>query len=117
MAVALTSGAMLMERNEGILERSLVNGINGTEILFSLVITQFVVMIFQTLMVLLVGYVIFDLVQEGNWFLAFAIAILSGTCGMCFGKYTLYWMIQLNLILCLCCYYWKWARMLQIKKL
>ncbi|KAJ8941565.1 hypothetical protein NQ318_011524 [Aromia moschata] len=45
MAVALTSGAMLIERNEGLLERSLVNGISGVELLFSQVITQFVVML------------------------------------------------------------------------
>lgn len=86
MAVALTSGAMLMERNEGILERSLVNGINGTEILFTQVITQFVVMICQTVMVLLVGFIIFDLTQEGNWILVFALSLLGGVCGMCFGK-------------------------------
>jgi hypothetical protein len=29
LAVALTSGALLAERNEGILERSLVSGITG----------------------------------------------------------------------------------------
>ncbi|GLV38511.1 oskyddad, partial [Carabus blaptoides fortunei] len=42
LAVALTSGAMLLERNEGSLERSLVIGITGVELLFSHVITQFV---------------------------------------------------------------------------
>ncbi|KAJ8918786.1 hypothetical protein NQ315_011070 [Exocentrus adspersus] len=85
MAVALTSGAMLMERNEGILERSLVNGINGTEILFSHVITQFVVMLGQTIMVLLFTFVIFQLTQDGSWVLVFTLTILAGICGMCFG--------------------------------
>ncbi|XP_018579949.1 ABC transporter G family member 20 [Anoplophora glabripennis] len=85
MAVALTSGAMLMERNEGILERSLVNGINGTEILFSQVITQFVVMLGQTIMVLLFAFVIFQLTQEGSWVLVFILTLLAGICGMCFG--------------------------------
>ncbi|GLV46576.1 oskyddad [Carabus blaptoides fortunei] len=42
LTVALTSGAMLLERNEGSLERSLVIGITGVELLFSHVITQFV---------------------------------------------------------------------------
>lgn len=86
MAVALTSGAMLMERNEGILERSLVNGISGTEILFSQVVTQFVVMVFQTIMVLVVGFLFFQLTQEGNWLIVFSLSILGGVCGMCFGK-------------------------------
>ncbi|CAG9815832.1 unnamed protein product [Phaedon cochleariae] len=85
MAVALTSGAMIMERNEGILERSLVNGISGTELLFSQIITQFVVMLGQTVMVIVVAFVFFGLTQEGSWWLVFAITVLAGMCGMCFG--------------------------------
>lgn len=87
MAVALTSGAMLMERNDGILERSLVNGITGTEILFSQVVTQFVVMVCQTATVLLVGFAGFHLTQEGSYVVVFTLALLSGICGMCYGEY------------------------------
>ncbi|XP_030761638.1 ABC transporter G family member 20 [Sitophilus oryzae] len=85
MAVALTSGAMLLERNEGILERSLVNGITATEMLFSQVLTQFVVMFGQTTMVLIVAFPIFHLTQNGSWLLLFTLTILGGLCGMCFG--------------------------------
>lgn len=85
MAVALTSGAMLLERNEGILERSLVIGITGTEMLFSQVITQFVVMFGQTVMVLVFAFWVFQLTQNGSWILVFTSTILSGICGMCFG--------------------------------
>ncbi|XP_045473206.1 ABC transporter G family member 20 [Harmonia axyridis] len=85
LAVALTSGAMLLERNEGILERSLVNGITGTEMLFSHVITQFTVMVFQTLLVIFVAFYIFDLNQNGNIFNVIVLMILTGMCGMCFG--------------------------------
>lgn len=85
MAVALTAGAMLLERNEGILERSLVNGITGVEVLFSHVITQFVVMIGQTIFVLVVAFAFFQLTQVGNIFLVFVITGLAGFCGMCFG--------------------------------
>nr|CAH7756299.1 unnamed protein product [Callosobruchus chinensis] len=85
MAVALTSGAMLIERNEGILERSLVNGISGVELLTSQIFTQFIVMLGQTLMVLLVVFVFFALTQEGSWILVFTITVLAGMCGMCFG--------------------------------
>ncbi|XP_060530041.1 ABC transporter G family member 20 [Cylas formicarius] len=85
MAVALTSGALLLERNEGILERSLVNGITGTEILFSQVITQFVIMLFQTTMVTVVAFVLFQLTQNGNWVALLGLATLGGVCGMCFG--------------------------------
>lgn len=87
MAVALTSGAMLLERNEGILERSLVNGINGTELLFAHVITQFTVMLGQTVLVLVFAFAIFDLTQKGSMLLVILLTIMTGLCGMCFGKY------------------------------
>ncbi|XP_023014771.1 ABC transporter oskyddad [Leptinotarsa decemlineata] len=85
MAVALTSGAMIMERNEGILERSLVNGISGPELLSSQIITQFVVILGQTVMVLLVAFVFFGLTQNGSWWVLFILTLLAGVCGMCFG--------------------------------
>ncbi|XP_011305876.1 ABC transporter G family member 23 [Fopius arisanus] len=85
LSVALTSGAMLLERNEGLLERSLVSGITGTEILFGQVVTQFVVMIGQTVMMLVFVFAIFKLTIEGDIALVSALTILCGLCGMCFG--------------------------------
>lgn len=85
LSVALTSGAMLMERNEGLLERSLVSGLTGTEILFGQVITQFTIMIGQTVMVLIVSFAVFNITCEGNIGLVGLLTVLTGLCGMCFG--------------------------------
>lgn len=85
LSVALTSGAMLLERNEGLLERSLVSGLTGTEILFGQVITQFVVMIGQTVMVLIVSFACFNITCEGNIGWISVLTILTGVCGMSFG--------------------------------
>lgn len=85
LSVALTSGAMLLERNEGLLERSLVSGVTGTEILFGQVVTQFVVMTGQTVMVLIVAFAVFDVTCEGDLVLVTILTILTGLCGMCFG--------------------------------
>ncbi|KAI4501773.1 hypothetical protein M0802_003108 [Mischocyttarus mexicanus] len=85
LSVALTSGAMLLERNEGLLERSLVSGVTGTEILFGQVLTQFVVMIGQTLMILIFSFAVFKLTCEGSIFLVSLLTILTGLSGMCFG--------------------------------
>ncbi|XP_076631751.1 ABC transporter G family member 23 [Colletes latitarsis] len=85
LSVALTSGAMLLERNEGLLERSLVVGLTGTEILFGQVITQFVVMMGQSIMVLVFAFVIFKITCEGDTGWIAALTILTGFCGMCFG--------------------------------
>ncbi|XP_023287880.1 ABC transporter G family member 20 isoform X2 [Orussus abietinus] len=85
LSVALTSGAMLLERNEGLLERSLVSGITGIEILLGHVTTQFVVMIGQTVMVLIVGFAVFKITCEGQIGWVTVLTILTGLCGMCFG--------------------------------
>ncbi|XP_017796299.1 PREDICTED: ABC transporter G family member 23 [Habropoda laboriosa] len=85
LSVALTSGAMLLERNEGLLERSLVSGLTGSEILFAQVITQFVVMVGQTIMVLIFSFPVFKLTCEGDIAWITILTVLTGLCGMCFG--------------------------------
>ncbi|XP_072934149.1 ABC transporter G family member 23 [Epargyreus clarus] len=85
LAVALTSGAMLAERNEGILERSLVSGITGTEILFSHVLVQMLVMVVQTVTVLLIGFVLFGLTVRGPIGWVIVLTLITGLCGMTFG--------------------------------
>ncbi|KAG7190247.1 hypothetical protein KM043_006366 [Ampulex compressa] len=85
LSVALTSGAMLLERNEGLLERSLVSGITGPEILFGQVVTQFVIMVGQTIMVLIFAFPIFKVTCEGDIGWVTTLTVLTGLCGMCFG--------------------------------
>ncbi|CAB3227744.1 unnamed protein product [Arctia plantaginis] len=85
LAVALTSGSMLAERNEGILERSLVSGITGTEILFSHVIVQMLIMILQSVMVLILGFLVFGLTMKGPVGWVTFLTVITGLCGMTFG--------------------------------
>ncbi|XP_022918128.1 ABC transporter G family member 20 [Onthophagus taurus] len=85
LAVALTSGAMLLERNEGILERSLVSGISGLELLSGHVITQFIVMAVQTGVVLIFCFAVFNITINGNLMLVIILTLMTGLCGMCFG--------------------------------
>ncbi|KAG6451240.1 ABC transporter G family member 20 isoform X2 [Manduca sexta] len=85
LAVALTSGSMLAERNEGILERSLVSGITGTEILFSHVMVQMLVMIAQSVIVLFLGFVVFGLTMTGPLGWVTVLTLITGLCGMTFG--------------------------------
>lgn len=89
LSVALTSGAMLIERNEGMLERCLVSGITGMEILFSHVVTQFLIMTGQSILVLLFSFYVFELTLNGSIVWVVILTILTGLCGMCFGKFFL----------------------------
>jgi ABC-type transport system involved in multi-copper enzyme maturation permease subunit len=88
LSVALTSGAMLIERNEGILERCLVSGVTGVEILASHVVTQFLVMCFQTTLVLIFSFMVFEITNKGELFWVILLVLETGLCGMCFGMLT-----------------------------
>ncbi|XP_026687946.1 uncharacterized protein LOC103521471, partial [Diaphorina citri] len=81
----LTSGAMLIERNEGILERGLVSGVTGIEILLAHVICQFLIMVFQSVMVIVMALLVFHITNHGDVLLVILLTCLTGLCGMCFG--------------------------------
>lgn len=85
LAVALTTGALLMERKDGMLERGLVVGVTPTELLFSHALTQIVVMIIQTAMVLIFSFVVFDIVVVGPIGWVITLTFLNGMSGMFFG--------------------------------
>lgn len=85
LAVALTSSALIVERTEGLLDRSWVAGVTPIEVLLSHVVTQFVVMVGQTVLVLLFMLVVYDVNCEGEIIWVICLTILQGLCGMCFG--------------------------------
>ncbi|CAK9807735.1 ABC transporter G family member 23 [Anthophora quadrimaculata] len=85
LAVALTSSVLIIERMEGLLDRSWVAGVSPGEILFSHVVTQFVVMCGQTALVLIFMILVFDVECKGDIGWVIVLTILQGLCGMCFG--------------------------------
>ncbi|XP_019699572.1 ABC transporter G family member 23 isoform X3 [Harpegnathos saltator] len=85
LAVALTSSALIIERMEGLLDRSWVAGVSPSEILFSHVATQFVVMCGQTALVLIFMILVFGVECKGDIGWVIVLTILQGFCGMCFG--------------------------------
>ncbi|KAI4500327.1 hypothetical protein M0802_004744 [Mischocyttarus mexicanus] len=85
LAVALTSSALIIERMEGLLDRSWVAGVTPGEILFSHVVTQFVVMCGQTALVLIFMILVFRVECKGDIGWVIILTILQGLCGMCFG--------------------------------
>lgn len=90
LAVALTSSVLIIERMEGLLDRSWVAGVTPAEVLFSHVITQFVVMCGQTALVLIFMLAVFDVECQGQLGWVIVLTILQGLCGMCFGKFTVH---------------------------
>lgn len=90
LAVALTSSVLIIERMEGLLDRSWVAGVTPAEVLFSHVITQFVVMCGQTALVLIFMLAVFDVECQGQLGWVIVLTILQGLCGMCFGKFKIH---------------------------
>lgn len=85
LAVALTSSALIIERTEGLLDRSWVAGVTPFEVLFSHVVTQFIVMCGQTALVLIFMIAVFGVTNNGELVWIVMLTILQGLCGMCFG--------------------------------
>jgi ABC-type multidrug transport system permease subunit len=85
MAVALTGSAFVTEKKEGMLDRSLVAGVTTGEVITAHMITQYVVMVGQTSLVLLFMIVVFEVPVRGPLGWAIIITLLQGTCGMAFG--------------------------------
>lgn len=69
----------------GVLTYLLFSGVTPGEILFSHVVTQFVVMCGQTALVLIFMILVFKVECRGDIILVVMITILQGLCGMCFG--------------------------------
>jgi huntingtin len=84
-AVALTALAFVMERKEGLLERSLVAGVSAYEFLFSHVLTQMLVLLVQIFLLLIFTFIVFEVPSEGPFIWVLLLTLLQGSCGMAYG--------------------------------
>ncbi|KAF5291183.1 hypothetical protein FQA39_LY14425 [Lamprigera yunnana] len=85
LSVALTAGAMLIQRNQGSIERALVIGITPLELLITHTIWQFIIMMVQMVIVLVMSFAVFSMTINGSYLLVIILSMLTGFCGMCFG--------------------------------
>ena len=107
MAVGLTALSFIIERKEGLLERSFVAGVTATEVMLAHVVAQFAVMIvqvkatfgiptpdmvlhalllfFQVALVLVFMIYVFEVPAHGPMIWVICLTMLQGLCGMAFG--------------------------------
>ncbi|XP_046651593.1 ABC transporter G family member 20-like [Daphnia pulicaria] len=85
MGVSLTAGVFINEKQQGLLDRNLVAGVQMTEVLMSHLVNHFTAMIGQTALVYLVVLLIFSIPCQGNLGLAVFITFLQSFVGMSFG--------------------------------
>ncbi|RWS08097.1 ATP-binding cassette transporter sub-family H 88708-like protein, partial [Dinothrombium tinctorium] len=85
MATGLTALAFILERRDGLFERSLVAGVDTLQILIAHSLTQLIVMVVQITFVLLFTFVVFDIPSRGPFYLVILLLLLQGCTGMAFG--------------------------------
>lgn len=64
-----------------------MSGITGVEILFGHVTTQFLVMCGQTTLVLIFSFSVFGITLKGEILWVILLVVMTGLCGMTFGKF------------------------------
>ncbi|XP_058807804.1 ABC transporter G family member 20-like isoform X2 [Phymastichus coffea] len=85
LATAVSSSIIIADRAEGVWDRSLVQGVTTSAILFSHIITQFLMIIIQVTVVLVITFAYFQLSCRGNFGMVIVLVLLTGIGGMCYG--------------------------------
>jgi len=85
MATGLTALAFILERRDGLFERSLVAGVDTFQILMAHALTQIIVMVVQILLVLVFTFLVFDIPSRGPFIWVILLLLLQGMTGMAFG--------------------------------
>ena len=67
MAVGLTSISFIIERKEGLLDRSWIAGVTSLEVMLAHVVAQFVVMVVQVGFVLVFMLLVFQVTDGRRW--------------------------------------------------
>lgn len=88
MATGLTALAFILERRDGLFERSLVAGVDTFQILIAHAMTQIIVMVVQILLVLVFTFLVFDIPSRGPFIWVILLLLLQGCTGMAFGEFT-----------------------------
>ncbi|CAG0897222.1 unnamed protein product [Darwinula stevensoni] len=84
MALGLTAMAFVLERKQGLLQRSYVAGVTNVEVMVAYLATQILVMTVQITFTLVFLLAVFHVPNRGSIELVILVAFLQGLCGMAF---------------------------------
>lgn len=85
LAVSVTATIMVVERLDGIWDRTQLAGVSSTEILLSHIVIESGVITLQVTEVIIFVFFIFGMPCKGNFFSVIVLLVLQGLCGMCGG--------------------------------
>jgi ABC-type multidrug transport system ATPase subunit/ABC-type multidrug transport system permease subunit len=84
---ALTALSLVLERKDGLLERSLVAGVNSIEFLASHIMTQTLVLSIQEIFMLITTFGLFGVPSRGPMIWVFSLTFFQGVAGVMFGLF------------------------------
>ena len=84
-AMALTAITLVLERKDGVFERTLVAGVKTFEFIVSQINTQLIVLAVQVLLSIITMFYILDIESQGSIVLVYFITLMQGMCGMALG--------------------------------
>ncbi|KAB0791589.1 hypothetical protein PPYR_03389 [Photinus pyralis] len=85
IGVILTAYAMLIERNEASLERTLAMGVTKVELLTAHIVIEYAIMSTQIVLAMLCAFLVFGMTIEGSLLLSTLLLMLAGFCGISYG--------------------------------
>ncbi|KJE94008.1 hypothetical protein CAOG_04710 [Capsaspora owczarzaki ATCC 30864] len=85
MSIGLTAMSFVLEKKEGLLDRTWAAGVSPGEVLIGHTLIQFCVLVVQLGLLLLFSLVVFSAPMEGSFILVLILSLLLGLAGMAFG--------------------------------
>ncbi|CAF0811762.1 unnamed protein product [Rotaria sordida] len=85
LAIGLTALMFVVEKKEGLLERSWVAGVTTIEVMLAHIIIKFFIQFIQIMLLLTFADFIFKVEIKGSIFLAMTLIFIQGICGMSYG--------------------------------
>jgi ABC-type transport system involved in cytochrome c biogenesis permease component len=90
LAIGLTALIFVVEKKEGLLERSWIAGVTTVEVMLAHIIVKFFIQFIQIILMVVFADVIFEVEIQGPVILAMALIFIQGLCGMSYGIKKIY---------------------------
>ncbi|KAL2720363.1 ABC transporter G family member 20-like [Vespula squamosa] len=81
----MTTAILISDRHEGVWERSLVQGVTTSEILFSHFVVELSIVFLQVLLICCISFAYFNLDCKGSLVTVIVMVFLMGVCGLFYG--------------------------------
>ncbi|KAF7496676.1 ABC transporter G family member 20 [Sarcoptes scabiei] len=86
-AIPLTAMVIVVERKNGLIERTTVAGVTNFQFILSHLITQFFVLLVQVMLLMICVFPIYQIPYHGEFLFILLLTLLQSFCGMSFGLF------------------------------